>query len=42
MKLNVCFELFWVAKFVWAYHVNVQCVAGNDFRIGLRWKQTKL
>jgi len=42
MKFNVCFGLFWVAEFAWAHQVNTQCVPGNDFRIGLRWKQTNL
>jgi len=42
MKFNVCFGLLFVSEFAWTHQVNAQCVPGNDFRIGLRWKQTFL
>jgi len=42
MKFNVCFGLIFISEFAWAYQVNTQRVPGNDFRIGLRWKQTYL
>jgi len=42
MKFNVCFGLFRVTEFAWTYQVHTQCVPGNDFWIGLRWKQTFL
>jgi len=42
MKFNVCFGFLFVSEFAWTHQVNAQCVPGNDFWIGLRWKQTCL